>query len=51
MNERTGEEIREVVRNARVARIYGGISEEQRDWLLTFLTLPPSAESLRETAA
>jgi hypothetical protein len=51
MNERSGETIRRIVTDARNAKLFGWLSEEQSEWSQTFLTLPPSAESLREAAA
>jgi hypothetical protein len=51
MNQRTGEEIRNIFRRSGFAWTLGDITVQQYLWTTTFWTLPPSAESLRETRA
>jgi hypothetical protein len=49
MKERTGDEIRMTVANAEWLLRDGVLSFGQYIWVTTYFTLPPSAESLRET--
>jgi hypothetical protein len=49
MNERTGDEIREILRGINILVFGASLSIKQAEWVETFFTLPPSAESLRET--
>jgi hypothetical protein len=51
MSDRTGDEMVRIIANAKIAVFLGEMSIEQGDWVETFFTLPPSAESLRKAAA
>jgi hypothetical protein len=51
MNERTGDEIKAIRKSALDCMALNEINHQQYLWITTFWTLPPSAESLRETRA